>query len=548
MRGRLRPRCRNAAPAACRNAVTAALVALAMVVAGCSGGGDVAGDAGLDDEPQRAPNQDLRVAVGEDPFNPAVPDVGLRLNGPNPGIFETLTTLTPAFGVAPGLATRWESPSPTVWRFTIRPDVFFHDGTPLNGPAAAAALDVLARRQTRPRGLEPGAAQAMGDLGVEVTLSTPNTRLPEQLAAPNMGLASPGTRPGIGDEPASTPTGTGPFSFVSYTPRTELKVKAYERYWGEKPGLRTLTFRFGPAADASRLLATRQVEAVGMVPYRNLAAQSGRTDRKVSSPAGTAVYLLLNTAGIDEFAVLKDDNLRKAVTFAVDRKAVAEQGFAEHGDESDTLIPSLVLGKDAADRVKPPARNLPEARKLLDQAGWPQGPDGMRAKDGRRLMLSLLLARPADSDRAVEVLKTQLAEVGIGLAVQDSAEGAFNRVRQSAFDLYLDLRSQDDANPCGLCRFFSVRAATDQASLAIAEAAGGGPRADEIAARVFESPSVDTARRLAADMVNLVANERSTAVSLAVLRSEWLISPRVQGFDPAAFPGDQRWATVWLSV
>ena len=531
-----------------RARLRAAALALAVVAAGCSGSGDADSDAGLDDEPQRAAVQHLRVAVGEDPFNAAVPDIGLRLNGPNPGIFETLTTLTPAFGVAPGLATRWEAPSPTVWRFTLRPDVFFHDGTPLNGTAAAAALEVLAGRQTRPRGLDPGSAKAAGDLGVEITLSMPNARLPEQLAAPGMGLVAPGTRPGVGDQPASTPTGTGPFSFVSYVPRSELKVKANERYWGEKPELSTLTFRFGPAADASRLLATRQVEAVGMIPYRHLAAVSGRTDRKVSSPAGTAVYLLLNTAGIDQFTLLKDDSLRRAVTLALDPRAVAEQGFGEHGDESDTLIPPLVLGKDAADRVKAPARDVPEARRLLDQAGWVQSPDGMRAKEGRGLVLSMLLSRPGDQDRAVEVIKTQLAEAGIGLVVQDAPEGTFSRVRQSAFDLYLEVRAQDDANPCALCRFFSVRAATDQASLAIAEASGGGPKADELAARVFESPSVDTVRRLAADMVNVVTNERATAVSIAVLRTEWLVSPRVEGFDPAAFPGDQRWDSVWLGV
>lgn len=531
-----------------RARVVTAILALAVVAGGCAGDDDAQSDAGLADEQPRAAVQDLRVAVGEDPFNPAVPDVGLRQNGPNPGIFETLTALTPAFGVAPGLATRWESPSPTVWRFTLRPEVFFHDGTPLNGPAAAAALNVLAERQTRPRGLEPGGATAAGDLGVEISLSTPNARLPEQLAAPNMGLASPGTQPGVGDSPATTPTGTGPFTFVSYTPKSELKVKANERYWGEKPALSTLTFRFGPPADASRLLATRQVEAVGMVPYRNLAAVSGRTDRKVASPAATAVYLLLNAGGIGEFATLKDDNVRRAVAFTIDRRAVAEQGFMEHGDESDTVIPPLVMGSDAADRVKPPPRNVSEARTLLDRAGWGQGADGVRTKDGRPLVLSLLLARPADQERAVEVLRAQLAEAGIGLRVQDAPEGVFTRVRQSAFDLFLDVRAQDDANPCGLCRFFSVRGASDQASLAIAEASGGGARADELIARVFEAPSVDTTRRLAADMVNLVTTDRVTAVSIAVLRAEWLVSPRVQSFEAAAFPGNQRWDKVWLSV
>jgi len=430
----------------------------------------------------------------------------------------------------------------------LRPEVVFHDGTPLDATAAAAALNALAERRTRPRGLDPGGARAVGEMAVEVALSLPNARLAEQLAAPHMGLASPGTVPGIGDSPATTPTGTGPFAFVSYTPDAELEVEANERYWGGKPALRTLTFRFGPPDDASRLLATRQVEVVGMVPYRNLAAVSGRTDRRVSSPAGTAVYLLLNTAGIGEFTTLKDDNVRKAVALTLDRQALADGGFAEHGDDSDTLIPPLVLGADAAERVDPLARDVVEARRLLEQSGWGPGPNGVRAKDGAPLTLSLLLSRPADQERVVGVLRSQLAEAGIGLTVQDPPEGAFARVRQSAFDLFLDARPQDDANPCALCRFFSVRAATDQASLAVAQAAGGGARADELMDRVFQAPSVDTVRRLAADMVNLVTTERVTAASLAVLRTEWLVSPRVQSFEPAPFPGGQRWDTVWLSV
>ena len=101
------------------------------------------------------------------------------------------------------------------------------------------------------------------------------------------------------------------------------------------------------------------------------------------------------------------------------------------------------------------------------------------------------------------------------------------------------------ANPCALCRFFSIRPG---GQLAFASAAGGGAKADELYDRSYTSPSVDTARRAAADIMNVVVAERFTAVPLASVRTEWLASPRVRGFEPAALGGDQRWDTVWLTV
>lgn len=250
----------------------------------------------------RADVQDLRVAVGGDPFlggSPAIPNLGLLLEGVNPGVFETLTRRTPTFGIAPGLAVRWEAQTPTRWRFELRPGVTFHDGTPLRADAVVetlrraaggflnSELENVARRQSRPRGLEPESASADGDLAVVVALSIPNLRLAEQLADPRMAVQAPQTMAGDGSTPARTPTGTGPFRFVSYTPGAELRVVANADHWDGPPELDSITFRFGPDEDASRLLATRQVDAVGLIRPQALATVSGRTDRVVvSRPAG----------------------------------------------------------------------------------------------------------------------------------------------------------------------------------------------------------------------------------------------------------------------
>ena len=77
---------------------------------------------------------------------------------------------------------------------------------------------------------------------------------------------------------------------------------------------------------------------------------------------------------------------------------------------------------------------------------------------------------------------------------------------------------------------------------------GGGAKVDDAYDRIFSAPSIDTARRTAADIMHVVTAERFTAISLAALRTEWLISPRVRGFDPAVLAGDQRWESVFLTV
>lgn len=523
-----------------------ALLAAALIGASCGGGGgDEAEDLGP--EPARAASQDLRIAVGSDPFlqgNPPTPNVGLVANGPNPGIFETLTRLTGSFGLQPGLATRWESPSPEQWKFFLRPNVTFHNGARLDAAAVVATLETIAARANRPRGLDPGTARANGEV-VELTLTAPNARLAEQLANPSMGIQAPGTSAGAGGDPAETPTGTGPFRFENYNPGANLVVKAYENYWGTKAQLSSLTFRFGPERDAGRLLATRQVELVGHVPFEFLPKVSGRTDSVKGSQPARAQYLLLNTGGVGDFVTLKDDNVRRAIALAIDRDAVQKAAWPEEGDDNDSLIPGLVLG-EAASSVRTPNQNLNESRRLLEQSGWGPGPDGVRVKQGRPLALTLILARPDEQQKAGETVKAQLAEVGIGVTVVDPApESAFTRVNASTFDLYMASSVQDDGNPCALCRFFSIKPG---GSLPFASSVGGGAKADELYDRSYTTASQDSARRIAAELMTVVVAERFTAVPLASLRTQWLISPRIRGFEPAALGGDQRWESVWLTV
>lgn len=509
----------------------------------------------------RAAAQDLTIAVGADPFlrplrapgaaekagrdHPRSPDLGLRADGPNAGIFETLTRVTPTAGVGPGLAQGWEQASPTHWRFTLRSGVTFHDGTLLDAGAVVDTLEAVASRQNRPRGLEPGGVAAVDQRTVEVTLSAPNLRLAEQLADPSTGIRARGTVAGDGSEAAETPTGTGPFRFASYTPGRELVVTAYADYWDGPPQLETLTFRFGPEEDASRMLATREALAVGHVPHHTLARVTGR-DRRAASPPARSAYLLLNVGGTGQWATLQDHRLRRAVSLAVDRHALTQAVWPEHSEANDTLIPPAALGTAAGD-VSAPVHDLVAARKLLGEAGWAAGADGLRYRDGRPLELTLIPARPDELGHAAEVLRDQLAAVGVTATIPDAGEAVdrFQRVNEGTFDLFLDLRGLADANPCALCRFFTIRPG---GQLTFSGTVGAGDAADDLFEEAYTAPSIDGARRWAAAFMAVIVTDEVVAVPLTTLPNIWLLSPSVQGFEPAIVRGAQRWEQVWLTV
>lgn len=552
-----------------RRRLAAVACTVALVAAACGGSSPSA------DEAPRA-DQDLRVAAGPDPFprqqggqgqggqgqggqggqgqqggglggqgqgggggGNQGGTLGPRSNRVNMGMFETLTRLTPSFGVAPALAQRWEAVTPTRWRFTLRPNIVFHNGEPLTAAAVVPILDGAARRQDPIRGLTPTSAEAVGERVLEINLSVANLRLPEQLSSPSLGISAPNTTGGRGEDAATTPTGTGPFRFHSYTAGESLRVVANEQYWAEPPRVRSITFRFGDDAESKRLLAAGEVDVALQTSPRE---ETGSPSQPVVSNPAQAVYLLLNATGTDEWAVLADPGIRHALALAFDRESFTKASWAERGEANHTFVPPSILRNSRA-AVASPDQDLTEARRLLDQAGWVAGPDGVRVKDGKPLALSVLLST-TDLQPSVKAMQDQLALIGATVRQQEPGEALpLQIVNQGRFHLYLESRLQDDANPCSFCRFFSTHSG---GLLAVSTSVDGGPRANELFEQAFTTPESTDAVKLAADLLHEVTAERFVAVPLALVGTGWLVAPAVRGFAAAPVPGAQSWAGIWL--
>lgn len=168
--------------------------------------------------------------------------------------------------IMPGLAARWEvdAADKTKWRFVLRPDVKFHDGSPFNADAVvwnvrkvadskAVHFDATQAAVTMNRMPSLVSARKIDDLTVEINTSVPDSSIPINLS--NLFIASPtlwqkhfAAAQG-GDDAAKAkaawaafeknPSGTGPWKFDRLVPRERLELTRNDQYWdaGRKPKL-----------------------------------------------------------------------------------------------------------------------------------------------------------------------------------------------------------------------------------------------------------------------------------------------------------------------
>jgi peptide/nickel transport system substrate-binding protein len=189
-------------------------------------------------------------AVGLRPWEDACGEPCLNIHN---AIFDTLMRQQADGSYGPWLADSIESNEDfTVYTLTLRPDVTFHDGTPLT---AQTIVDMFAVQQTGTSGQSAiGAAylagvEATGDLEVTYTLSKPNSAFPASLVGVLGRVFEPAAAQADPDGFSTAPVGTGPFVISSRDIDNETVVVRNENYWlsdedgNQLPYLDSISFR-----------------------------------------------------------------------------------------------------------------------------------------------------------------------------------------------------------------------------------------------------------------------------------------------------------------
>ncbi len=457
----------------------------------------------------------------------------------NVQICEPLVRITADYQIEPLLASRWERHGDT-WRFFLRPGVVFSNGQLLTSEAVRYTFARLLQGDRAGTYqhiyLDENSVRVVDDLTVDIAPARPNERLLEQIGHSNYSIIAPGT------EPATQPIGTGPFKLVQYRRGELITVERNERYWGQPSPLNRLTFRFLPD-DTTRVLSLQAGE-VGMIldvpreQAATLRAQAGT--HVVEAPVGRVASIFLNIHGQAPYNLLANRNVRRALALAIDRRALIERVWEGNGELVATIGPRALLG-DHGSLVEGFPYDPRQAAHLLEQEWWLVGADGVRARDGRRLSLTLI-AWPEFDTATLEFVQGQLAIIGIELRIVRSPDAASYQARIEAgeFDLDLEGPNQNDANPIFLpaLRFYSRSSGRTVRYFA------PGNRFDEIIEAGLAATERDEVMRRSAEAQRIITDEEAIAVPLAGLKRIHAMRDGVRGFSPHPSLLNQRWDTI----
>jgi peptide/nickel transport system substrate-binding protein len=321
-------------------------------------------------------------------------------------LYEGLVRLGPGGEVRPWLATGWTvSPDGLTYRFRLRPGVRFHDGAPFDAEAVRFSLDrARASTSTNSQKARFGliAEIATPDpLTVEVKLKRRSSTFLQVLGWGDAAILSP--RSAATD--ATAPVGTGPFRFQAWRRGEDVSLVRNPAYWGAEPHVARLRFRFlaDPTA-AEAALKAGDVDAFPAFPAPEAVSALARDPRFVVrvGPSEGETLLAIN----ERSGPLADLRVRRALDFAIDRRAVIQGAMSGYGQPIGSHYPPQDPGYVDLTGLYP--HDPAHARALLAQAGYPHGLD-----------LTLKLPPPAYARRSGEIIAAELAQAGVRVRIED---------------------------------------------------------------------------------------------------------------------------------
>ncbi|MEI7592139.1 MAG: ABC transporter substrate-binding protein [Actinomycetes bacterium] len=332
-------------------------------------------------------------------------------------IFDPLTAFDKDLVAQPYLA---ESLTPnsdfTVWDIKLRPNIMFHDGTPLNSAAIGKWMTAFKASPLTGAAFKPIASfEPVDDLTMRVTMVQPWSVFPSALT----GQAGTVPAPAQLDNKASgsrTPIGTGPFLFKSWTPDKAFVATKNANYW--RPGLPYLDeVTFTPIPDAGT-----RYSAVKAGDINITVSSAEKTIRKMLDDGKAGTFQVVRSTGATDATLvllnltkppMNDSRVREAMAAAIDHV-----GLDAVTQTDPSLDATSVFANDSkwfSPNSGYPSYDLEKAKKLVSEYVAEKGP----------LKFTLGSVTDPDTLQAVQVLQSQFQAAGMQVEIQSLEQSTY---------------------------------------------------------------------------------------------------------------------------
>jgi peptide/nickel transport system substrate-binding protein len=304
-------------------------------------------------------------------------------------VYSTLIDFDPETRTfKPDLATEWKRISPTVLEFKLRKGVTFHDGSPLTADDVVATFDWLLDPATRLRfgfqyTMRFAKAEKVDDYTVRITekapfaddlitIATNLTIFPKNVFAKFKGKEA--------DFARQEPVGTGPYKVASFSSSQGVVLQKFDKFvspgpW--RPAASVGKVEALPMPDLQTQIAqimTGGLELMHDVPRDQAQQLTANPGLKMTTAQGLLIfYMNMDAAGRSGNKALTNVKVRRALEMAVDREALAKNISPPGATVPNVPCVPVMIGCVSAGA--PPAYDPEAAKKLLAEAGYPNGFD-----------------------------------------------------------------------------------------------------------------------------------------------------------------------------
>jgi peptide/nickel transport system substrate-binding protein len=377
-------------------------------------------------------------------------------------MYDTLTGYgADDFSTVPGLAKSWTtSEDGKTWTYTLQSGVKWSDGQPLTAKDAAYTFNRIINgeaEQTNYGGYTEHivSAEAPDDTTLVLTTDVPTPTM-LHLAVPILpehiwSQVSEKQVSRFTNEPGGTPApvGSGPYVLTDRQVGQSVTLTANKEYWGGAPHMDQLIFRVYASPEAlAQALRKGEIDIADSLEanvFNSLKGQEGIEALASKYSGFNEIAFNVGAEDVDGTPIgdghpaLKDKKVRIALAHAVDLDTVLQRAIGGYGEVATGVIPSMYPSLHYQ-AEQPYAFDIAEANRLLDEAGYPKGSDGIRTMpDGTNPLKFRFFARSESkpSQTTMQFVQEWFKEVGVEIVPKVISEDQLTEaVTTGDFDIF----------------------------------------------------------------------------------------------------------------